>query len=85
MNSRNDFTYWEDIIGCILLIVLMCLNYSTLVAEGGGPRGGFLVNVFIILNKYLGEVGVYLLLEILFLWFFVSVIRKIRKINNYDK
>lgn len=79
MNKRNNLSYFEDIIGCLLVIILICINYSTLLSDGGGPRGESLINIFIILNYYLGKIGVYALLVLLFLWFLISAIRKILK------
>lgn len=84
MNNKNDSSYWEDIIGCLLVIILMCINYNTLISEGGGPRGELLVNIFILLNRYLGRIGVYIFLGVLFLWFLISAIRKIWKNSRND-
>ncbi len=85
MNNKNDSSYWDDIIGCLLVIILMCIDYDILIEDGGGgTRGEWLVNIFIILNMYLGKVGVYLCLAGLFLFFLTNAIRNILKNNKNE-
>lgn len=85
MKNKNEFPVWEDILCCFLIIILFCVKYSTLITDtGGDTRGQSLIQMFIILDKYLGEVGIYIFLGILFLWFLISAIRKILKRNSDD-
>ena len=40
MNNKNDSSYWDDIIGCLLVIILMCIDYDILIEDGGGGTRG---------------------------------------------
>ena len=55
-----------------------------LTPSSSGNKGDILTNVFLLLNRYFGKIGVYLFLGGLFLCFFVSAIRKIWRSNHDD-
>ncbi len=85
MRKKNNLSYWEDVLGCILVLILFCSNYSLLIKESGvRSRGQSLTYILILLNKYFEEIGVYVFLGILFLWFFIRAICKILKNNKNE-
>ena len=81
MNKKYDYSHWGfDLLGCVGIIYLFICNYQILLeASDSNSKGKIITNIFILLNRYLGKLGVYVLLVILFLWFFISAIRKIMK------
>lgn len=81
MNKKYDYTHWGfDLVGCICIIYLFICDYKTLLKPIHiNTKSEVLTNVFIILNKHFGEKGVYLILLMLFLYFFISMCRKINK------
>ena len=85
MRKKNNLSYWEDVLGCILVLILFCSNYSLLIKESGvRSRGQSLTYILILLNKYFEEIGVYVFLGILFLWFFIRAICKLLKNNKNE-
>lgn len=81
MNRKYDYSPWVfDLLGCICVVYLLTCNYQILLEPSNiSNKGGILTNIFIFLNRYLGQIGVYVLLGGLFIWFLISVIRKIMK------
>ena len=84
MSKKYDCSHWGwDLFGCIGIIYLFSCDYQILLAPSSfSNKGDILTNIFILVNKYLGEIGVYLVLVGLFLWFLISAIRKIWNNNE---
>lgn len=81
MGKKYDYSHWGfDLLGCICVIYLFICNYQILLKPSNiNNKGDILTNIFIILNRYLGQIGVYVLLGGLLIWFLISAIRKILK------
>ena len=72
MSKKYDYSHWGfDLLGCIGIIYLFLCNYQILLTpSSSGNKGDILTNVFLLLNRYFGKIGVYLFLGGLFLCFF---------------
>lgn len=80
MNKKYDYSHWGfDLLGCIGIVVLFIFIYKDLSAVTTIDYENTLSDIVVILNKHLGKKGVYMLFSILFLYFFLSMCKKLIK------
>ena len=79
MNKKYDYSHWGfDVLGCICTIYLFISMSKDLSAGATTEYESALSAIAVMLNKHFGKKSVYVLFSMLFLYFFLSMCKKIK-------